>query len=168
MKDIPKRLCAGPVAREGGAKQEGEVDAREVELVAGSQRGREHERSDESAGESAPDAHRALASETASAALTNEVGQALREISEKGTACRLYLLRIQPHVVGEPHELIHQLDRILNPAGASERLGEPERTRQKRAPRSLEAVLTAVAAHERPVPELAAHRFDRPSPAAFR
>ena len=94
--------------------------------------------------------------------------EALREVSEESTGCRRYLLRIQPCVVGEPDELIHQADGTLDQAAASEGFREPERTREERALGPVEPVVTGVAAHERAVPELAAHRFDRPSPSVCR
>src|SRR4051794_45393 len=71
MKDVPERLGARPVARKGGTEQEGEVDARQVQLVPRPQRGGENQRSREPASDSTPEAHAAIASVTASAALTS-------------------------------------------------------------------------------------------------
>ena len=57
VEDVAERLGAGPVGREGGAQQERQVNARQVELVCRPQRGREHERTGEPARDRAPDAH---------------------------------------------------------------------------------------------------------------
>src|ERR671937_2009389 len=85
-----------------------------------------------------------------------EVRQPLREVAEELLRLWIHLLGEQPDVVRQRDELLHQLDRLVEPAVAGERVDEPERTREERALLPLQAVLSAIPVHEWPDGELAA------------
>jgi hypothetical protein len=50
VQQVSKRLGARPIMGEGGAEQEGQVDASEAQLVGGPQAGGQHQRADETSG----------------------------------------------------------------------------------------------------------------------
>jgi hypothetical protein len=74
VQDVPERLRAGPVGREGGAKHEWKLRAGQSELVSRSQRRREDERPREPAGQRAPHADRLTFALIARAALISPGG----------------------------------------------------------------------------------------------
>ena len=69
VKDVAECLGASPVGCEGGAEEEREIHAAQVELVTRSQRGCEDESAGEPAHDRSPDAHRSSSLLMASAAL---------------------------------------------------------------------------------------------------
>src|SRR4029450_74510 len=74
---------------------------------------------------------------------------------------RVDLLGVEPDVVGEAHELVHQLRRLLDSTSARERLREPEGAGQEGTVRAGDTVLARVAVDERTVPRFAPAGVDR-------
>src|SRR5688572_32675440 len=83
-----------------------------------------------------------------------------REVSHVILRFRIDLFRVQPERRRERAELVESVLGLLDPSHTSERLDEPERTRQECA--LAHAILACVAIDERPArTELAADPIDR-------
>ena len=84
--------------------------------------------------------------------------EALRKVSEKVVAVGIHHLRIQPDVVGEADQLVHEGGGFVHASDAGECACQPERARDECALLVLHA---AVPIHERPSAELGADGVDR-------
>src|SRR5206468_10016149 len=76
-----------------------------------------------------------------------EVAQPLREVAEEVVRAWVDLLGEESDVVREADDLVHRLAALGEPAGARERLDQPERARDER---TLHLTLAAVAVEQRP------------------
>jgi hypothetical protein len=86
--------------------------------------------------------------------------QSLREVPEEVSCLDVDLLGVQPDVVREPDELVHQRAGFVEAALVDVGFGEPERAGDERAVLARQPVVTDVAMEKRAVPELAPHRVD--------
>jgi hypothetical protein len=64
---------------------------------------------------------------------TGEVHERLRRVPDERSRHEIDLLRVQPDVVGELDQLLHQRRGLVHPADPRERVGQPERAAQERS-----------------------------------
>src|SRR3954469_24734857 len=84
--------------------------------------------------------------------------QPLWEVPEERTRLRIDLLGVEPNVVRQLHQSVHQRSGLVEPPGLGE---QPERTAQERSFAAAQAVLAEIPIEVWTVAELADERIDR-------
>src|SRR4051795_9052162 len=87
--------------------------------------------------------------------------QPLWEVPEERTRLRIDLLGVEPNVVRQLHQSVHQRSGLVEPPGLGEHLHQPERTAQERSFAAAQAVLAEIPIEVWTVAELAYERIDR-------
>src|SRR5436190_17720700 len=97
-----------------------------------------------------------------------QVAKPLREVAGELAAGRVDLLAVEPDVIGQGDQLVHQLDGLVELPLAGECLGEPERAGDEGSLAAREPIIAAVAPDVGTLGELTAYRGDRIPPATLR
>src|SRR5262245_35111919 len=85
--------------------------------------------------------------------------EALREVAEELVRFGTHLFGIEPDVVGERRQGVHQLRGLVTPPGERERLHKPERAADEYAFAAAQTIRSEIAVHQRATAELTTDRF---------